>query len=157
MERIKPNLASNKEFPVLTQSLYIAGCIPFLILGLLHTVYTIADTYNPKRIVPYEPGVMGLMKDSTLALTKETDMWRAWIGFNISHGVGLLFFAISLLYFAVLHITFLQDSVFLLTVAPLVALVYLLLSRKYWFRIPTAGSALGALCFLAGSLVQAFA
>ena len=142
---------------MLTQSLYIAGCIPFLILGLLHTVYTIADIYNPKRIVPYEPGVMGLMKDSTLGLTKETDMWRAWVGFNISHGVGVLFFAVSLLYFAVLHIAFLQSSLFLLTVSPLVALVYLVLSRKYWFRIPAAGSAIGLLCFLAGSLVQAFA
>jgi hypothetical protein len=157
MERIKPNLASSKELPVLTQSLYIAGCIPFLILGLLHTVYTIADTYNPKRIVPYEPGVMGLMKDSTLALTKETDMWRAWVGFNISHGVGVLFFAITLLYLAVLHIAFLQSSLFLLIASPLVALVYLLLSRKYWFRIPAAGSAIGLLCFLTGSLAQAFA
>jgi len=142
---------------VLTKYLYIAGCIPFLILGLLHTAYTIADTYNPKRLIPYKSGVMGLMKASTLALTKETDMWRAWVGFNISHGVGLLFFAITLLYFAALHSAFLQGSVFLLTVAPLVALVYLLLSRKYWFRIPAMGSALSLLCFLAGSLAQAFA
>lgn len=142
---------------MLTQSLYIAGCIPFLILGLLHTAYTIADIRNPKRLIPYKSGVMGLMKESTLALTKETDMWRAWIGFNISHGVGVLFFAITLLYLAVLHIAFLQSSIFLLTVSPLIALVYLLLSRKYWFRIPAAGSAIGLLCFLAGSLAQAFA
>ena len=142
---------------MLTQSLYIAGCIPFLILGLLHTAYTIADIRNPKRLIPYKSGVMGLMKESTLALTKETDMWRAWIGFNISHGVGVLFFAITLLYLAVLHIAFLQSSIFLLTVSPQIALVYLLLSRKYWFRIPAAGSAIGLLCFLAGSLAQAFA
>jgi len=142
---------------VLTKYLYIAGCIPFLVLGLLHTVYTIADTYNPKRLIPYKSGVMGLMKESTLALTKETDMWRAWVGFNISHGVGLLFFAITFLYFAVLHITFLEGSFFLLSAAPLVALVYLLLSRKYWFRIPAAGSAIGLFCFLAGSLAQVYA
>lgn len=142
---------------MLTKYLYIAGCIPFLVLGLLHTVYTIADTYNPKRLIPYKSGVMGLMKESTLALTKETDMWRAWVGFNISHGVGLLFFAITFLYFAVLHITFLEGSFFLLSAAPLVALVYLLLSRKYWFRIPAAGSAIGLFCFLAGSLAQVYA
>lgn len=141
---------------MLTKYLYIAGCIPFLVLGALHTLYTIADIYNPRRIIPSKAGVMGLMKESTLALTKETDMWRAWVGFNISHGVGLLFFATTLLYFAVLHSAFLQGSVFLLTVAPLVALVYLLLSRKYWFRIPAIGSALSSLCFLAGSFAQAF-
>lgn len=142
---------------MLTKYLYIAGCIPFLVLGAMHTLYTIADIYHPRRLIPSKAGVMGLMKESPLVLTRETDMWRAWVGFNISHGMGLLFFAATLLYLAVLHSAFLQSSVFLLTVAPLVALVYLLLSRKYWFRIPAIGSALSALCFLAGSLAQAFA
>lgn len=141
---------------MLTKYLYIAGCMPFLLLGLLHTAYTIADTYNPKRLIPYKSGVMGLMKESTLALTKETDMWRAWVGFNISHGVGLLFFAVTLLYFAILHSAFLQGSIFLLSTAPLIALVYLLLSKKYWFRIPMVGSALGFFCFLAGSLARMY-
>jgi hypothetical protein len=27
--------------------LFIAGCIPFLVLGALHIVYTITDAYNP--------------------------------------------------------------------------------------------------------------
>jgi len=142
---------------VLTKYLYIAGCIPFLVLGLLHTVYTVADTYNPKRLIPYKSGVMGLMKESTLAITKETDMWRAWVGFNISHGVGILFFSATYLYFSILHITFLENSLFLLLAAPTIALTYLVLSIKYWFRIPAAGSAIGLLCFVTGSLAQVYA
>lgn len=70
---------------MLTKYLYIAGCIPFIALGILHTVYTIADIYNPKRLIPYKSEVMGLMKESILVITKETNMWRAWVGFNISH------------------------------------------------------------------------
>jgi hypothetical protein len=142
---------------VLTKYLYIAGCIPFLVLGLLHTAYTIADIYNPKRLIPYKSGVMGLMKESTLAITKETDMWRAWTGFNISHGVGILFFSSTYLYFSMVHITFLENSSFLLLAAPVIALTYLVLSIKYWFRIPAAGSAIGLLCFVTGSLVQIYA
>ena len=142
---------------MLTKYLYIAGCIPFLVLGLLHTVYTVADTYNPKRLIPYKSGVMGLMKESTLAITKETDMWRAWVGFNISHGVGILFFSATYLYFSILHITFLENSLFLLLAAPTIALTYLVLSIKYWFRIPAAGSAIGLLCFVTGSLAQVYA
>lgn len=142
---------------MLTKYLYITGCIPFLVLGLLHTTYTIADTYNPKKLVPYKSGVMGLMKESTLALTKETDMWRAWVGFNISHGAGLLFFSTTYLYFSILHINFLESSLFLLSAAPVIALTYLILSKKYWFRIPAAGSAIGLLCFVTGSLAQAYA
>jgi len=142
---------------VLTKYLYIAGCIPFLVLGLLHTAYTIADTYNPRKLIPYKSGVMGLMKESTLALTKETDMWRAWVGFNISHGVGILFFSATFLYFATFHVAFLKSSLFLLLAAPAISLTYLILSIKYWFRIPTAGSAIGLLFFVAGSLVQVYA
>lgn len=142
---------------MLTKYLYIAGCIPFLVLGLLHTVYTIADSYSPRRLVPYKSGVMGLMKESTLALTKETDMWRAWLGFNISHGVGMLFFSVTYLYLSILHVTFLERSLFLLSMAPAIALTYFVLSRKYWFRIPAAGSAIGLLCFAIGSLAQAYA
>ncbi|MGH8601264.1 MAG: LIC_13387 family protein [Gammaproteobacteria bacterium] len=142
---------------MLTKYLYIAGCIPFLVLGLLHTAYTIADTYNPRRLIPYKSGVMGLMKESTLALTKETDMWRAWVGFNISHGVGILFFSAIYLYFAIFHIAFLENSSLLLSAAPAIALTYLILSIKYWFRIPIAGSAIGLLCFATGSLAQVYA
>lgn len=142
---------------MLTKYLYIAGCIPFLVLGLLHMVYTIADSYSPRRLVPYKSGVMELMKESTLALTKETDMWRAWLGFNISHGVGMLFFSVTYLYLSILHVTFLERSLFLLSMAPIIALTYFVLSRKYWFRIPTAGSAIGLLCFAIGSLAQAYA
>lgn len=142
---------------MLTKYLYIAGCIPFLVLGLLHTIYSIADIYQPKRLIPYKAGVMGLMKESTLAITKETDMWQAWIGFNISHGLGIVFFSATYLYFSILHLSFLENSLFLLLAAPGVALTYLVLSVKYWFRIPAAGSAIGLLCFLAGSLAQAYA
>ena len=142
---------------MLTKYLYIAGCIPFLVLGLLHTIYTIADTYNPKRLIPYKSGVMGLMKESTLAITKETDMWRAWVGFNISHGVGILLFSATYLYFSILHATFLESSLFLLLVAPIIALTYLVLSIKYWFRVPAVGSAIGLLCFVTGSLAQVYA
>lgn len=142
---------------MLTKYLYIAGCIPFLVLGLIHAVYTIADTYNPKKLIPYKPGVMGLMKESTLAITKETDMWRAWVGFNISHGVGIVFFSATYLYLSSLHITFLENSLFLLLASPTIALAYLILSIKYWFRIPAAGSAIGLPCFIIGSLAQVYA
>jgi hypothetical protein len=142
---------------MLTKYLYIAGCIPFLVLGLLHTAYTIADIYNPQKLIPHKSGVMGLMKESTLALTKETDMWRAWVGFNISHGIGLLLFSIIYLYLSILHISFLENSQFLLSVAPVIALIYFILSKKYWFSIPSAGSAIGLLCFVTGSLAQVYA
>jgi hypothetical protein len=142
---------------MLTKYLYIAGCIPFLALGILHTLYTIADTYNPKKLIPYKSGVMGLMKESTLAITKETNMWRAWVGFNISHGIGILFFSATYLYLSTSYISFLESSLFFMSAAPIISLTYLVLSKKYWFSIPTIGSAIGLLCFVAAALAQVYA
>ncbi|MWV16143.1 hypothetical protein F3I16_08775 [Pseudomonas sp. L-22-4S-12] len=142
---------------MLTKYLYIAGCIPFLALGILHTVYTITDTYKPKKLIPYKSGVMGLMKESTLAITKETNVWRAWVGFNISHGIGILFFSVTYLYLSISQTSFLESSLFFMSAAPIISLIYLVLSKKYWFSIPTIGSAIGLLCFVAGTLVQVYA
>lgn len=141
---------------MLTKYLYIAGCIPFIALGILHTVYTIADTYNPKKLIPYKSEVVGLMKESTLVITKETNMWRAWVGFNISHGVGMLFFSVTYLYLSIFYMSFLQGSLFFMSAAPIISLTYLVLSKKYWFSIPATGSAIGLLCFVAGILVQLY-
>lgn len=142
---------------MLTKYLYIAGCIPFLALGILHTVYTITDTYKPKKLIPYKSGVMSLMKESTLAITKETNMWRAWVGFNISHGIGILFFSLTYLYLSTFYTSFLESSLFFMSAAPIISLTYFILSKKYWFSIPAIGSAIGLLCFVAGALTQVYA
>jgi hypothetical protein len=34
------------------------------------------------------------MTRSGLRLTRRTDMWRAWVGFNLSHGLGVVVFAL---------------------------------------------------------------
>lgn len=142
---------------MLTKYFYIAGCIPFLALGILHTVYTIADKYNPKKLVPYKSDVIELMKESSLAITKETNMWRAWVGFNISHGIGMLFFSVSYLYLSIFQHYFLESSLYFICAAPIISFTYLVLSKKYWFSIPAIGSAIGLLCFVAGALVQLYA
>ncbi|MFM4702542.1 LIC_13387 family protein [Aeromonas bivalvium] len=141
---------------MITKYLYIAGCIPFLVLGILHTAYTITDIFTPKKLIPYQSDVMGLMKSSSLAITKETNMWRAWVGFNISHGIGMLFFSVTYLYLSTFYTSLLESSVFFMSAAPIISSLYLALSKKYWFRIPTIGSTIGLLCFVAGALAQLY-
>ncbi|HEX8962050.1 MAG TPA: hypothetical protein VF801_03515 [Rhodocyclaceae bacterium] len=142
---------------MLAKSLFLFGCLPFFVLGALHTIYTIADIRVPKKLVPHDPEVAAMMKSSALALTKETDMWRAWVGFNISHGVGLLFYASAYAYLAIFHFQVLSGSTVLLIGAPLIALIYLTLSKKYWFRIPVLGSLVGLLCLSFGVVATVLA
>jgi hypothetical protein len=47
-------------------------------------------------------------------ISPETTMWRAWVGFNASHGLCLILFGTQYGYLAMRHSTFLFHSWFLL-------------------------------------------
>ena len=94
------------------------------------------------------------MRASTLFLTRQTTVWRAWIGFNLSHGLGIVVFAGLLIHGAALHFDAVRSAApELLFAAPVVALLYFLMSLRYWFRIPAIGSGLGAALLLAGAVL----
>jgi hypothetical protein len=128
--------------------LFILGTVPFILLGAIHILYSVRDTWSPKKLTPYDDSVRVSMQKSTLALTRQTTMWRAWLGFNISHGIGVLFFGLVYLTLAI------NDFALITKITPLpyfalaVSVSYLVLSVKYWFHIPTIGSGIGAACFL---------
>ena len=85
---------SPKTSSPMIATLLILGGTVFGVLGVLHAVYTLLDLYNPRRLVPVDPSVAHAMANSALRLSGgRTDMWRAWVGFNFSHSLGLLLFA----------------------------------------------------------------
>lgn len=136
------------------RTLFIAGAVPFVVLGALHLIYSILDSFHPAKIVPSQPAVIEQMRGSTLKITRQTNVWLAWLGFNISHGLGVLCFGLIYLILATQNFAALRELKVLLLAAPVIAISYLVLSWKYWFRIPTLGSALSAICFTAGCLLS---
>ena len=74
--------------PVVRFLLELGGGI-FLLLGILHALYTFLDIREPRRLVPQEPSVALAMVESPVRLARGgTTMWRAWVGFNFSHSLG---------------------------------------------------------------------
>ncbi len=135
----------------MVRALFIAGSIPFVVLGLAHIAYSISDASRPARIVPREPALIESMKEGHLVITRQTTVWRAWIGFNISHGVGV--FLYGLVVFGAALFGFeanLLAMPALFYASPLVATVYLVLSLKYWFRIPVIGTGIVAVSLTTG-------
>ena len=57
-------------------------------LGVVHLVYTF---WGPK-LTPRDPALQISMSQSSPIITKETTMWRCWVGFNASHSLGLILF-----------------------------------------------------------------
>jgi hypothetical protein len=82
---------SAKDLSPMSAILLILGGSVFGVLGGLHAIYTLLDLRNPRRLVPVDPSLIHAMANSALRLSHGgTDMWRAWIGFNFSHSLGVL-------------------------------------------------------------------
>ena len=87
------------------------------------------------------------MARSRLRLTRRTDLWRAWVGFNLSHRLGVILFGIVVVLVGRTPTTFAGHAAVFLPLAVVVALVYLGLSLAYFFRTPTIGIASSLVLF----------
>jgi len=128
--------------------IFIFGTVPFMILGAIHILYTLMDMRAPRKLTPHDDSVRLAMLKSTLALTTQTTMWRAWVGFNISHGMGVLFFGLIYLVLAITDFNLLVRSRMLPIMALVIGAIYFVLSIKYWFRVPAIGTGIGTTCYL---------
>jgi hypothetical protein len=129
----------------------------FVILGLLHALYTYLDIDRPRRLVPQDPAVARAMAESNLRLSGTgTTIWRAWVGFNFSHSLGVVLFGAACIGTGFALGTTVVPA-WLLFVFVVVALIYLVVGLLYWFRIPVGGIAFAAACLLIAWLTYAFA
>jgi len=138
----------------LSRYLYLAGALPFLLLGTAHALATPRAPADAKGLSPFDPQLAEAMTRSTLRLTRRTDMWRAWVGFNLSHSLGVLVFAASVILIGRSRSVFDAQAHLFLPFAVVVAAVYLWLARRYWFKTPLLGCALSLVLFLASWITR---
>ncbi len=115
-----------------------------LVLGVIHLAYT----FRGNRLTPRDPELQARMREVSPVISRETTMWKAWIGFNASHSYGAILFGLIYAYLAIVHADLLFNSPFLLAVglAMLAGLVFL--GRVYWFSIPFRGICVASVCYL---------
>ena|SRR5262249_56313097 len=104
-------------------------------LGAMHLWYT----FRGNKLHPRDPDLRARMEQVPLVLTRQTTMWKAWVGFNASHSYGALLFGAVYGYLALVHSVFLFRSWFLLGLGLLVLAGYALLGKRYWFSVPFRG------------------
>jgi hypothetical protein len=66
-------------------------------------------------------------------------MWRCWMGFNVSHSMGLILFSLVYGYLALAHDQLLFRSPFLLLVGLVTLACLIVVCRLYFFRAPLIG------------------
>jgi hypothetical protein len=114
-------------------------------LGAVHLVYTF---WGPK-LTPRDPALEISMSQISPVITKETTMWRAWVGFNASHSMGLILFGLVFGYLALAHGQLLFQSTFLLVVGLVMLGGFVVLCQVYFFSVPLTGVCISLVCYVA--------
>jgi len=114
-------------------------------LGVIHFVYTF---WGPK-LMPRDRTLQISMSQVSPVITKETTMWRCWVGFNVSHSMGLILFGLVFGFLAVAHSQLLFHSPFLLLVGLAMLGSFVVLCKIYFFSVPLAGVSVSLACYVA--------
>jgi hypothetical protein len=103
-----------------------------LLIGVLHLLYT----FYCSRLSPRDAGLRIRMQEVSPIITRQTTMWKAWVGFNATHSFGLILFGAMYGYLTLMHPEFLLESTFLLLLGLITLLGYLVVAKRYFFRAP---------------------
>ncbi|MBL8114978.1 MAG: hypothetical protein JNK60_18995 [Acidobacteria bacterium] len=131
---------------MLASALVALAAAVVLALGLAH----LAITFIGDKLTPRGTATREAMETDHPRITRQTTMWKTWVGFNASHSLGAILFGLVYGYFALAAPNFFFASPFLLTVGGLALASYLLLAKRYWFRTPFTGVLVASVAYAAG-------
>ena len=106
-------------------------------------------------LFPRDEELVEDMKRTALVSTRETTVWRAWIGFNTTHSMSLILFGLFYGWLALAAPDVLFGSWFLKLVGLGMLAAFVALARRYFFRVPFRGVVLATALYLAGLTIAA--
>lgn len=116
--------------------LLIIGASIFLLLGTAHGALTLIDLSNPSSFTPRDPELRAAMQKSAIEFHPKINLWRAWLGFNLTHSLGIILFGGAFLYIGVFHSLLFSQSPLLQGCSILVSAAYLVISLKFFSQRP---------------------
>jgi hypothetical protein len=121
-------------------------------LGVVHLIYTFWGT----KLTPRDPALKVSMTQIAPVITKDTTMWRCWIGFNATHSMALILFGLIFGFLAVMHGELLFQSRFLVIVGVAMLGGLVAVSKFYFFSAPLMGTSLALVCYLVSIALSRF-
>lgn len=134
----------------LSQALMLGAAGLLGAFGAVHLLYT----YRGNKLEPRDPALRAAMERSNLVITRQTTVWRAGVGFNASHSLGMIALALVYGHLVLVRPDVLAASPFLAGLGLAALLAYLVLARRYFFSIPFRGMALASTLYAAGWALQ---
>ena len=122
--------------PGVPSLLVAASAAIVAVFGCLHLFHT----FRGRMLYPRDEELVERMKRTAPRITRETTMWRAWVGFNATHSMSLILFGLFYGWLALVEPGVLFGSWFLrlLGTATLVSLI--VLARRYFFSVDEAAA-----------------
>lgn len=127
-------------------ALIVASAVIVLLFGSMHLLYT----FHGPKLHPRDPALMAAMKLTHPVITRQTTVWRANLGFNATHSMGLMLFGLIYAYLALAQPALLWQSGFLLALGLVTLIAYVVLAKLYFFSIPFRGVTLATALYVAG-------
>ena len=137
---------------MLAIALMTASGAIFFILGTLHLIYT----FHGPKLTPRDAALQARMGEVHPVITRETTMWKTWVGFNASHSLGAMLYGRIYSYLALAHSAMLFQSVFLLVLGLVWLCSFAWLGKRYWFSIPFTGICISLVCYAAAIVASRF-
>ena len=119
-------------------------------LGAIHLICTF---YGP-QLTPRDPALQISMSQVSPVISKETTMWRCWVGFNATHSLALLLFGLVFGFLALAHGKVLFHSPFLLAVGLAMLAGLVVLCKLFFFRVPLIGVSIALVCYVASVAIS---
>ena len=138
--------------PIVAVLLFVASAAIVLALGLVHLLYT----FRGNNLEPRDAALLRSMKETPLVLTRRTTLWRAWVGFNATHSLGLILFALVYGYLALAAPRLLFGAGFLGVVGLAALLGYTFVAHRCFFRTPYRGILIATVLYIVAFVVMMF-
>jgi hypothetical protein len=132
----------------LSRYFFLAGALPFLVLGTIHALVTPRSIADEKGLSPSDPAIREAMTRAHLKLTRRLTFWEAWVGFNFSHSLGAVLFGAFVVLIGRSEASFQSQAHVFLPFAVVVAGTYLAIGIRYWFVKPITGIGISAGCYV---------
>jgi hypothetical protein len=141
----------------LSRYLFLLGGLPFVIMGIMHAFITPLTPEASKGLSPRDRAYRHSMTEQGLLLTRRTNLWLTWVGFNLSHSLGVAFFGVVVLLVGRSPATFGANWPVFVPLAIGVSGVYLAVALRYWFRTPIIGISVSSVCLVSSAVLRLLA
>src|SRR4026209_2382134 len=113
---------------MIARAFMVLSAAVILALGVVPLLYT----FRGPKLMPRDRALQARMREVSPVISRETTMWKAWIGFNASHAPGAILFGTVYGYLALAPPAVLFQSAFLLGLGLCLLAAYAALGKAYF-------------------------